>query len=418
MTLINTGSGFDHRLVLANAQVLDVEAGTYTEGTVVAEGGRIVQVDGSAPAGGSDAEVVDVAGAFVLPGLIDCHVHVTAATAALAELRTWSPSYVAAHAARSMRAMLGRGFTTVRDVGGADFGLARAQREGLIAGPRLLFGGKALSQTGGHGDDRGPGATAYDGHTCCSGLGQVADGVDEVRRAARNVLRTGAHHIKVMASGGVASPTDRVDSFGYSMDELRAAVEEAESANRYVAAHAYTAPAIRRALEAGIRTIEHGNLIDEETIKLVTEKQAFVVMNLVTYWALTQEGREHGLSQESYDKVADVLDAGYRALEMADRAGLPVPYGTDLLGGMQHHQNREFEIRGEMQKPLAVVRAATSVAARLARMEGEIGCVAPGAHADLLVVENDPLEDIGVLGRPERFCHVIQGGRLTQPWAF
>ena len=414
MTLTNTGSVPGHRLVLTNAQVLDVESGTYLEGAVVAEGGRIVQVGGDAPSGVTDAEVVDAAGAFVLPGLIDCHVHVTAATAALADLRTWPPSYVTAHAARSMRAMLGRGFTTVRDTGGADFGLAKAQREGLIEGPRLLFGGKALSQTGGHGDDRGPGATAYDGHTCCAGLGQVADGVDEVRRAARNVLRTGAHHIKVMASGGVSSPTDRVDSFGYSMDELRAAVEEAESANRYVAAHAYTAPAIRRALEAGIRTIEHGNLIDEETIALVAEKQAFVVMNLVTYWALTREGREHGLSQDSYEKVADVLDAGYRALEMADRAGLPVPYGTDLLGGMQQHQNREFEIRGEIQKPLDVVRAATSVAARLTRMEGEIGCVSPGAYADLLVVEEDPLSDIGVLARPEGFRHVVQEGRVVR----
>lgn len=411
MTLTHQETG--HRLVLTNAQVLDVEAGTYTEGAVVAEGGRLVQVGGAVPGGSTDSEVVDAAGAFVLPGLIDCHVHVTAATAGLAELRTWPPSYVTAHAARSMRAMLARGFTTVRDTGGADFGLARAQQEGLVQGPRLLFGGKALSQTGGHGDDRGPGATAYDGHTCCAGLGQVADGVDEVRRAARNVLRTGAHHIKVMASGGVASPTDRVDSFGYSMDELRAAVEEAESANRYVAAHAYTAPAIRRALEAGVRTIEHGNLIDEETLELVVAKQAFVVMNLVTYWALTREGREHGLSEESYAKVADVLDAGYRALEMADRAGVPVPFGTDLLGGMQQHQNHEFEIRGEIQKPLDVVRAATSVAARLARMEGEIGCVTPGAHADLIVVEADPLQDAGVLARPDRFRHVVQAGRLV-----
>ena len=415
MTVTQQGSTAGHRLVVTNAQVLDVEQGTYSEGTLVAEGGRIVEVGGGSATGlGGDAEVVDAAGAFVLPGLVDCHVHVTAATAGLAELRTWPPSYVAAHAARSMRAMLHRGFTTVRDVGGADFGLAQAQQEGLIEGPRLLFGGKALSQTGGHGDDRGPGATAYDAHSCCSGLGQIADGVDEVRRAARNVLRTGAHHIKVMASGGVASPTDRVDSFGYSMEELRAAVEEAESANRYVAAHAYTAPAIRRALEAGIRTIEHGNLIDEETLELVVAKQAFVVMNLVTYWALTQEGREHGLSQGSYDKVADVLDAGHRALEMADRAGVPVPYGTDLLGGMQQHQNREFEIRGDIQKPLEVVRAATSVAARLARMEGEIGCVTPGAHADLVVVEADPLEDIGVLARPEHFRHVIQAGRVVR----
>ena len=414
MTVANTGSAADHRLVLTNAQVLDVEAGTYAEATVVAEGGRIVQVGGSAP-GGADVEVVDAAGAFVLPGLIDCHVHVTAATAGLAELRTWPPSYVSAHAARTMRGMLHRGFTTVRDVGGADFGLARAQQEGLIEGPRLLFGGKALSQTGGHGDDRGPGATAYDAHTCCAGLGQVADGVDEVRRAARHVLRTGAHHIKVMASGGVASPTDRVDSFGYSMEELRAAVEEAESANRYVAAHAYTAPAIRRALEAGVRTIEHGNLIDEDTLALVAEKSAFVVMNLVTYWALTREGREHGLSQESYAKVADVLDAGYRALELADRAGLPIPYGTDLLGGMQQHQSREFEIRGEIQKSIDVIRAATSDAARLARMEGEIGCVVPGAYADLVVLEADPLEDVGVLARPEQLRHVVQAGRLLRP---
>jgi imidazolonepropionase-like amidohydrolase len=402
-------------VVVRGGDVLDGAAAGWLEGhDVLAVDGRVVEV-GRAVRAPDDALVLDARGLRVVPGLIDCHVHVTAATAALADLSHWPATYTTAHAAHLMRDMLHRGFTTVRDTGGADFGLARAQAEGLLEGPRILFGGKALSQTGGHGDGRSEGQTAYEDPCAHLGLGRVVDGVDAVRVAARDELRKGAHHIKVMAGGGVASPTDRIDSTQYSMDELRAIVEEAEAANRYVAAHAYTARSVNRALEAGVRTIEHGNLIDDRSLELFLAKGAFLVPTLVTYWALQEEGREFGLPEESWRKVAEVLDAGLGALDRAVKAGVRIAYGSDLLGGMQRHQSHEFRIRAEVQSPADVLRSATTVAADLIGMTGEVGVVAPGAHADLVLVDGDPLTDAGVLVDGVRT--VVQTGlpRLDRP---
>ncbi|MCK2239121.1 MULTISPECIES: amidohydrolase family protein [unclassified Crossiella] len=399
-------------LLLRDGLVLDVRSGDYSEASLRCVDGRIAEI-GRGLTASAEARVVDLAGAVVLPGLIDAHVHVTAATAALGELPTWPPSYVAAHAARIMGSMLRRGFTTVRDAAGADYGLADAQAEGLIVGPRLAFCGKALSQTGGHGDLRGRGASASDDHPCCAGLGQVADGVDAVRVAARNELRKGAHHIKVMASGGVASPTDRIDSTQYSMEELRAVVEEAEAANRYVAAHAYTARAVNRALEAGVRSIEHGNLIDERSVELFLAHDAYLVPTLVTYWALKQEGEAHGLPADSHRKVDEVLEGGLRALERAARSGVKLVYGSDLLGGMHRYQSHEFLLRGEVQQPIDVIRAATVTAAELLGLAGEIGEVRVGAQADLVVLERDPLVEVGVLAVTRHIVQVVQEGRIV-----
>jgi imidazolonepropionase-like amidohydrolase len=395
-------------LLLRNALLLDPTEGGYVEGDIRCADGRIVEVGTGLDV--PDVRTEDVRGAVVMPGLVDAHVHVTALTADLGSIPALSPTYVAAHSARIMGQMLDRGFTTVRDVAGADYGLADAQAEGLIRGPRLLFCGRALSQTGGHGDGRSRGTHARDDHPCCAGLSRVADGVDAVRTAARDELRKGAHHIKVMASGGVASPTDRIDSTQYSAEELRAVVEEAEAANRYVTAHAYTARAVNRALELGIRSIEHGNLLDDRSIELFREHDAFLVPTLVTYWALKEEGREHGLPESSWRKVDEVLGAGLGALERAARGGVKLAYGTDLLGGMHRHQKHEFRLRAEVQQPLDVIRSATSTAADLVNMAGEIGTLQPGAHADLLVLDGDPLADIGVLVEPKHLRHVVQGG--------
>ena len=398
-------------LLLRNALLLDPAEGSYVEGDIRCADGRIIEVGNGLTA--PDARTEDVRGAVVIPGLIDAHVHVTALTADLGSLPALPPSYVAAHSARIMRQMLDRGFTTVRDAAGADYGLADAQAEGLIRGPRLLFCGRALSQTGGHGDGRNRGTHRYDDHPCCAGLSRIADGVDAVRAGARDELRKGAHHIKVMASGGVASPTDRIDSTQYSAEELRAVVEEAEAANRYVAAHAYTARAVNRALELGIRSIEHGNLLDDRSIELFGARDAFLVPTLVTYWALKQEGREHGLPESSWRKVDEVLGAGLGALERAARGGVKLVYGSDLLGGMHRHQKHEFRLRAEVQPPIEIIRSATSIAAALVNMTGEIGTLRPGAHADLLVLDGDPLADVGVLVEPKHLRHVVQGGDIV-----
>jgi imidazolonepropionase-like amidohydrolase len=396
------------RILLRDAAVLDADAGTLVEGqAVLVDGDRIAETGPTASVRGGDAQVLDAAGMTVMPGLVDAHVHVTAASADLAELGDWSPAYVTAHAAGILRGMLDRGFTTVRDVAGADFGLAAAVEEGLLPGPRLVFGGKALSQTGGHGDLRRAGRVALDQHPCRPAMTVVADGVPEVRRAAREQLRTGAHHVKVMLSGGIASPTDRIDSVQYSMEELRAVVEEAEAANRYVTGHAYTAAAVNRGLEAGVRCIEHGNLMDDGSVARFRQTGAFYVPTLATYAALAEEGRAHGFPADQHRKVFEVLDAGLRALELAHRAGLPIVYGTDLLGGMHRRQLTELTLRAGVQPAADVLRSATTVAARLLGLEGRIGVVAPGASADLLVVDGNPLERLALLTRPERHLRLV-----------
>ncbi len=389
--------------------VVDPVGGRTTPGQrVLVRGDRIVEVSPADAAGQVVADrTIEGTGLFLLPGLVDAHVHVTAATADLAALTEWSPAYVTAHAATILRGMLDRGFTTVRDVGGADYGLARAVEERLLEGPRIIHGGKALSQTGGHADMRAPGRHLHAGGPCCPGLGIVVDGVDEVRRAAREQLRTGAGHLKLMLSGGVASPTDRIGSTQFSTDEIRAAVDEAGAANRYVTGHAYTARAVNRALTAGVRCIEHGNLVDESSLELFLQHDAFLVPTLVTYAALQDEGPRHGLPADSHGKVSAVLDAGLSALAAADRAGVRIAFGTDLLGGMHGRQSEEFSLRAQVQDPAALLRSATTTAADLLGLGGEIGVVAAGARADLLLVDHDPLAHIDVLADPARHVRFV-----------
>jgi imidazolonepropionase-like amidohydrolase len=395
------------RVIFKNAAVLDVVAGTLAENRhVTVEDSRIVEVSSGTPATG-DAQVIEAGGRILMPGLCDAHVHVTAATPDFAALERWAPSYVAARAGEIMRAMLFRGFTTVRDTGGADHGLAQAIREKLILGPRLLYCGKALSQTGGHGDMRLPGEQQLVQCPCCSGLGRICDGVPEVRRACRDEIRKGATHIKLMVSGGVSSPTDRISSTQFAEDEITAAVEEAAAAGIYCAAHAYTARAIQRAVIAGVRSIEHGNLLDLETAELMRNRGAFLVPTLATYDALAREGVKAGLPASMRAKVDDVLEAGIHALKLAAATGVQLVYGSDLLGSMHRHQLNEFAIRGQVQKPIDVIRSATVNAAKLFRMEGEIGFISPGACADLLLVDGNPLEDLGVLQNPDRYLKVI-----------
>lgn len=391
-------------IVFDNATVLDPDAGTMTpDRRVVVAGGRFADVDGSGSAGPTgDALHIDLRGRTLMPGLIDAHVHVTAFTANFPELARSSPMYVAAQASRLMGDMLDRGFTSVRDVGGADFGLARAVEEGIIRGPRLFFAGKALSPTGGHGDVRGPGFDAYDRAYSQPGLGMIVDGVPEVRRAARAEVRRGAHHLKIMGGGGISSPTDRITSDQFSEEEIAAVVEEARLANLYVAVHAYTARSIARCVRLGVRSIEHGNLADDDCIALMKAEGSFLVPTLAIYRALVEEGVAAGLPEDLVDKTYEVLDAGIRAVELAYRAGVPMAYGTDLLGIMHRRQLTEFQLRAEVVPPPDLVRAATTNAARLLQRESELGRIAPGYRADMIVVDGNPLEDISVLADPQR----------------
>nr|WP_301282561.1 MULTISPECIES: amidohydrolase family protein [unclassified Halomonas] len=342
-----------------------------------------------------------------MPGLVDSHVHVTAITPNFALLETLSPFYVGAKSNELLESMLMRGFTTVRDAGGADYGLAKAIEEDSLIGPRILYCGNALSQTGGHADMRGPGQQTFEGCFCCAGLGRVCDGVSEVRRAARDEIRKGATQIKIMASGGVSSPTDRIDSTQFSLEEIDAIVEEATAANIHTMAHAYTARAINRLIPRGVKTIEHGNLMDEESCRLFLEYDAYLTPTLATYDALAKEGVEAGMAPHLQQKVYDVLDAGGKALEMAYRHGVKMLYGSDLLGSMQRHQLNEFNLRKDVVPADDLLRAATCNAADAYGYTGDFGEIIPGARADLLVLGENPLEDITVMTQPERYLLAI-----------
>ncbi|GAA2750775.1 amidohydrolase family protein [Kitasatospora cinereorecta] len=403
------------RLLITHAHLLHPETGTRTEpGWLEVADGRIAETGtGRPPAVGDGVRVVDAAGATVLPGLIDAHVHLLVTTLDLAAVANWTPGYLTVRALAEAERMLRRGFTTVRDVGGADHGMARALDEGLALGPRLIHGGKALSQTGGHGDLRPLG---HDSHACCQSrpdFGRIADGVDAVRAAARDEFRKGAAHLKVLLSGGVASPHDEIAAVQYSEEEIRAAVEEADNHNRYVTVHAYHPRAVDRALRAGVRCVEHGNLIDDGSVRLLLERDAFLVPTLVAYEQTARLGAGSGLPEASLRKLTEVRDHGLAALERAHRAGVNLVYGSDLLGPLHPAQLEEFTLRAQVQPAADIIRSATTTAARLLRMEGEIGTLAPGAHADLLVVDGDPLADLTVLTRPDKHLkHVIKAGAV------
>src|SRR6185369_5091666 len=238
-------------------------------------------------------------------------------------------------------------------------------------------------------------------------LSRIGDGVAEVRRAARDELRKGACQIKIMVSGGVASPSDRVTNTQFSLDEIRAIVEEAQAADSYVMAHAYTARSIRRALECGVRSIEHGNLIDEETLDLLLEKGAFLVPTLCIYEVLCREGAGAGVPPLVFEKLGDLREKSREALGMAMRKGVKVAFGTDLFGPFQEHQSLEFSLRKEICSPADMIRSATVVCAELFNMKGLIGVIAPGAYADLLAIDGDPLKSPELLLEQGRYMSVI-----------
>jgi imidazolonepropionase-like amidohydrolase len=402
-------------IIFANCAVLD---GAWNERRqdhhVLVEDGLIREVS-DRPIRSEAAETIDLAARTLMPGLIDAHVHAVAVDQVLSRLGERPVSLVALQAARVLEGMLRRGFTTVRDAGGADAGLAEAVEEGLVRGPRIFPSGQALSQTGGHGDLRPrTRSVSVVACACCeggAGLARIADGVAECRRAARDELRKGAAQIKIMASGGVASPYDPVWNLQYSEAEVRAIVEEARAWRTYVMAHAYTPEAIGRSIEFGVRSIEHGNLIDRATAERVAAAGAFVVPTLVTYDALHRFGRELGFPEASLAKLGDVREAGLRSLEILQAAGVKIGFGTDLLGPMHRHQSREFVIRAEATAPFDIIRSATAVNAELLDRSGELGLVAPGARADLIAVDGDPLADISLLdGQGEHLTHIMKDG--------
>ncbi len=393
--------------IFENARVLNETADGYREDChVVVEDGRIAAVD-SGPAHVANAEVIDVRGGTLLPGLIDVHIHAKLSSANATQLLNHPTTYSSAHAARMLRHALDCGFTSLRDVGGGDHGLAQALEDGLIPGPRLFYAGRTLSMTGGHGDLR-PGHE--DVEPCgCSRMNMIAhvvDGADEVRRAAREELRMGAHCIKIMLSGGVLSPTDPIWMQQFTDEEVRAAVEEAARWRRYVAAHAHTAEAVLRAAQLGVRTVEHATLITTEAADALRDADGFAVPTLAVVMALTERGDALGLPAAAAAKAKEIVHLAMQGFETAWRADLPLGFGTDLPGDVFDMQAREFLYRREIQPAAAILRSATLTGAEILGRP-DLGRIAPGATADLLVVDGDPLEDIALLAEDGRRLRAI-----------
>ncbi len=401
-------------MLFRNLRLLDPAFDEPRDGyEVLVEGERIREVSDRAIT--SAADVIDCGGRVMLPGLIDCHVHCMHSEVYMRRMEDVPLTLATARGAKRLLGMLDRGFTTVRDTGGTDWGMKAAVERGLIPGPRLFIAARSLGPTGGHSDGRSrtdPGG----GCPCCNGMAflrLVCDGEDEVRKAVREQMRQGCDHVKIMVSGGVASPYDPLESLQFSIGEIEAAVEEAEAFGRYVLAHAYSAEAITRAVSSGVRTIEHGNLIDDTAAKLMAERGAYLVANLVAYVAMKERAADYGMPASMLEKNDVVLEGGYRSLEICAAAGVKVAYGSDLLGALVEDQSREFRIRTEVQKPIEVIRAATTIAAEVIRRPGKLGTIAPGAWADLIVVDGDPLQDIGLLeGQGAHLSAIMKGGQF------
>ena len=407
-------------IVFRSPRIFDGESETLREGAdVVVANGVIREISPPRSEAAPGAEIVDCAGRVLMPGLIDAHVHVYAASLNILRVAQSPLSYLAHFAARFLRSSLDRGFTTVRDVGGADVGLASAIKEGLLDRvPRLFYGGRVISQTGGHGDFR-PGDHSLEGaHYCgCSfdsnHLAVIADGADAIRRAVREELRRGASHIKIMASGGVASPTDPLERCQYSDDEIRAAVEEADRAGSYVAAHCHPAESVRRAAALGVRSIEHATLIDRQTAEFVAERGSFAVPTMAILLGLVEEGEKLGFPLANMEKLRRIGDSAHSSLEIMKRAGVKMGFGTDLIGPLHVRQSDEFKLRAKALPTIDILRSACSVNAELLGQSGRLGCIREGAVADLLLLDGNPLEDISVLASGgERIAAIVKDGQF------
>jgi len=383
---------------------------------VVVEEGRISKI-GSAGGGMSrGARVVDCGGRTLMPGLLDAHVHLSIVELDEGREVDLPPAVLALRIAHEIEATLQAGFTTVRDAGGLDWGFKEAVRLGLIRGPRLLISGPFISQTGGHGDPRL--RSSRRPFPWLSGLSSesiLADGADEVRRAAREVLRRGADQVKVMASGGAASESDELDQAQFSIEELSAAVDVASGVSTYVLAHAYGPRAIQNCLKAGVRSIEHGNFLDEETAdQMLAAGDTFLVPTVITYELLSRREAGNGWSEANVRKIRQGLTGAYDSLGLAYEKGLKIGSGSDVLADMQKDKGREIACQARVMGSMAAIIAATRTNAELMRIEKEVGTVEEGKRADLILVDGDPIGDATILGDPERVRLVMLGGALVK----
>jgi imidazolonepropionase-like amidohydrolase len=403
-------------IVLKNAFLIDGNGTEPVDGaTVVVSDGVIKEVAPGVERFGAEARVIDCKGMTVLPGLIDAHVHVGNIEVVHDRTAALPPAVYVHRATRNLETDLQMGFTSLRDAGGLDWGFRQAINQGLIKGPRLFLSVSMLTQTGGHGDKRGIARHENAPRNSIGIYPEICDGPDAVRKSAREMLRRGADQIKVMADGGVASPTDKPGHWQYTVEELRAAVETAEASGTYVMAHVYTSRAVQNCLEAGVRSIEHGNLLTPENAKMMAAKSAFLVPTLTVFDVLAKEGKNQGMDAFTLQKLGEVRKGGLNAVEHAYKAGVKIASGTDIIGPFQHLKGREFSIKGEVMSPMETIVSATRTNAELLNVSDRLGTVEPGKLADLIVINGNPLKDLSLFERGiETVTLVIKEGVIMK----
>ena len=400
-------------LLLNDATILDgTGADPHPHQSLLIEDGRIARVaTAGAIAAPDGSRVVDCAGRTLMPGLTDAHVHFGFVTTGEAEPPMSHVSYVL-KVAENIRLALDEGFTTVRDAGGLDPAFAAAVADGQLPGPRILPAGSFLTITGGHGDHRH--RWTDDAPASIPGLlaaSEIVDSPDAVRLAARKQIRRGATQVKLMASGGVMSPNDPIESLQFTVEEMAAAVHEARAFGTYVMAHCHTVGAMQNALEAGVRSIEHGSILDEATAQRMVAQRAFLVPTLVIIEILARASQVPEFSRQ---KLQSVHGAMRNSVEIARSAGVQLGSGSDLLGPRQRRRASELVEKAKHLGAMQAIVSATNTNANLFNLAGRIGTVTEGKDADLILVDGDPLTDIGVLVDAQRIVLVLKGGAVTK----
>jgi len=398
------------RTVLSGGRVFDGTGAEIADGDVVVADGRIVDVG----IGLDGDEQADISGLTVLPGFIDCHVHLLS-SGSTGDRGIYQPfSYGYFQAVRNLAITLDCGITTVRDAGGADLGVRQAVEDGLIEGPRLRIAISILSQTGGHNDGWLPSGTCAPLFRPNDGRPDgVVDGPEEMRKRAREIIRAGADVLKVCTSGGVLSPRNNPRLAQFRPDELDALISEATAAGLPVMAHAQATDGIKNAVRAGVRSVEHGIFLDDEAIAMMLEAGTWLVPTLIAPVAVLEAAEAGaGLPPSVVAKARDVIGAHRESFARAVAAGVRIAMGTDSGVGPHGRNLEELALMaaGGM-KPAAVLAATTSGAARLLGLGDTTGTIAPGKRADLVVVGGDPYDFTGL---KERVWAVFQGGRRVR----